>query len=93
MTFAEDIYLNVIRAKCTTGCWAWQLTQIAEDGGNTECLEEKFMLLVMWIEIMECYYAQNFDSNKSTITPDVECLTQAQAMQLLAKIKLLIKAS
>ena len=48
------------------------------------------MLLVEWISIMEDYYCANDDSNKSKITPALECLTESQALQLLAKIKELI---
>lgn len=91
MIVANDIYLTVLQAKCTAGCWGKQLTDMASDGINIECFEKKFMLLIMWIEIMESYYCLNYDDNMSKITPDIECLTEAQATQLLVKIKLLIK--
>ena len=90
MVIADDIYLTVIRAKCTAGCWGWQLRQMFLDGINIECFEKKFMLLVEWISIMEDYYCANYDESKSKITPALECLTESQALQLLAKIKELI---
>lgn len=93
MTVAEDIYLNVLRAKATAGCWGQQLKEALDNGENIECFEKKFMLLIQWIQLMECYFDMNYDENNSKITPDTTCITDDQAVQLLAKIKLLIGVS
>lgn len=86
----DDIFLTVLRAKCTAGCWAKQLYDRFNNGDNIECDERKFMLLIQWISIMEEYYCQNYDTNNSEITPDYACLDATEAEALLAKIKVLI---
>ena len=91
MTFADDIFLTVLKAKCTSGCWGKQLSDRQNNGDNIECDERKFMLLIQWISIMEEYYCQNYDTNNSIIAElDYACLTASEAQALLAKIKLLI---
>lgn len=90
MLVAEDIFMTVLRAKCTAGCWAKQLSDRFYAGDNITCDEKKFMLLIQWILIMEGYYCDNYDENQSKITPDYACLTETQAEQLLAKIKVMI---
>jgi len=90
MLVADDIFLTVLRAKCTAGCWAKQLSDRFYSGDNITCDEKKFMLLTQWILIMEGYYCDNYDTNNSQITPDYPCLTETQAEQLLAKIKIMI---
>jgi hypothetical protein len=91
MLLASDIFISVLQAKCTSGCWAKILSDRSAHGDNIECDEKKFMLLIQWISIMEEYYCQNFDTNNSSITPDYACLTATEAELLLAKIKVLIK--
>lgn len=89
-TFADDIYLTVLRAKCTSGCWAKQLSDRADNGDNIECDEKKFMLLIQWIIIMEEYYCQNFNNGSIIALPPITCLAADEAQELLSKIKVLI---
>lgn len=93
MIVAEDIYLNVLRAKAVSGCWAEQLKEAKDNGENIECCEKKFVILIMWISMLEGYYCQNYDENKSKITPNIVCLNEDQATLLLAKLKKLIGVS
>lgn len=91
MLLATDIFDTVLTAKCVSGCWANILVQRGENGDNIECDEKKFMLLIQWIMILEVYYCNNFDATtQSSVTPDYPCLTQSEAEELLAKLKILI---
>ena len=94
MLLAQDIFNTVLTAKCVSGCWANTLVERFDNGDNIECNEKKFMSLIQWIMILETYYCNNFDADtQSNITPDYTCLTQAEAEQLLAKLKTLIGIS
>lgn len=90
MTFEDEIYLTVLRAKCASACWAENLINKQKYGEDVGCCELNLILLVKWIGILEQYWCKNFSSN-GNITPDYPCLTQAQAQNLVGKLKNFIK--
>ncbi len=88
--FQDDIFLTVLQAKDTTGIWAENFIQKEKAGEEiSRCCQLQLVLLVKWIEIMECYYSTHFSAN-GNITPDYDCLTLVQAQELVAKIKTFI---
>lgn len=89
LTFQDDIFLTVLRAKDIAACMGENFINREKAGEDVECCEMKLILLVKWIGISESYYCQNFSVN-GNITPDLPCLTLAQMQELLAKIKVLI---
>lgn len=90
----DDIFLTILKAKDTSGIWAANYIAKEKAGETvTECCYMKLVLLVEWIDIMQCYYSEHFNAGYGNITPDVECLTLAQAQSLLGKIKSLIGVS
>lgn len=89
MDFQSDIFLTVIQAKDVASCQGENFINRENAGEDVECCEMKLMLLVKWIGIIENYYCENFSAN-GNITPDIACLTLAQAQELLSKIKVLI---
>lgn len=93
MTIQDDIFLTILQAKDVSSCWAENFIDKAKYGGDDEldCCEMKLMLLVRWIRIIENYYAGHFGAN-GNITPALTYLTLAQAQELLAKIRTMIKA-
>lgn len=90
MTFADNILFTLHNAKHYS-------TDVLEDiiakksYGEDVCeLENKFILLGKWIEMLQGYYDANYDSSGNTITPDFVCLTQVQIEELIAKLKIAI---
>lgn len=90
MNLQDDIILTVLQAKNTTGCMATTFINMEKNGEDVKCCEKKLMVLVKWIKIMENYYYTNFTANGNVTSPDLPCLTQLQAQELLAKMKVMI---
>ena len=90
MNLQDDIFLTVLQAKNTTGCMSTTFINMEKNGEDVECCEMKLMVLVKWIKVMENYYCTNFTVNGNVTDPDLPCLTQLQAQELLAKMKVII---
>lgn len=63
-----------------------ELINSKSQGENYCALENKYIMYLQWIRILEDYLAQNFDSNGTITDPDVVCLTADQINALIAKM-------
>ena len=92
MTFQADIFLTVLQSKDIASCMGEKFIDKEKYGETVEkCDYMKMMLLINWIEIMESYYCNNFTSAGNVASPNLVCLTLAQAQELLAKMKTFIR--
>lgn len=66
-----------------------KLTTMSANGEDISVCKSQFILLTKWIEIMDSYTAENYDT-EGNITPTVECLTQQQMLELVAKVKVML---
>jgi len=56
--------------------------------GEDVCvLQKQYIVFVKWIEILEAYLSENFDSNGTIADPEVVCLTADEIEALIAKMK------
>lgn len=56
--------------------------------GEDVCvLQKQYIVFVKWIEILEAYLSENFDSNGTITDPAVVCLTADEIEALIAKMK------
>ncbi len=89
-TVQDNIYNTVLSAKCTAACWAITLINKENNGEDIDCCEIKMVLLVKWTDILQAYYFDNYSGYVGNITPTIDCLTAAQATDLMGKIKTLM---
>ncbi len=66
-----------------------KLTNLAANGEDTTSCKYQFILLCKWIEIMDSYLAEHYD-NAGNITPDFDCLTEAQILELVSKVQVML---
>ncbi len=59
------------------------------NGEDTVLCRNQFILLSMWVDIMDRYLIEHYD-NAGNITPDFDCLTQTQILELVAKVKVML---
>lgn len=90
MTFDVDIFNTVLKAKCVAACRAEAIINQSKGGEDVRCCELKLILLTKWIEILQNYYCDNFNSN-GNITPAFTGISQDEAQELLSKLKTFIK--
>lgn len=90
MTFQDEIFKYVLRAKCVASFRAEMLINQKNSGEDVECCELRLVLLAKWISLLESYYCENFGDG-GNVTPAYACLTFDQAQSLLAKLKAFIK--
>lgn len=89
MTNQDLLIQTVLQAKCyltETGHTLFQRNSGGENVGQCE-LDNQFVLNV-WIEVLERYNCQFY---VTTTEDNFECLTEAEAMALIAKVKIYIK--
>jgi len=56
--------------------------------GEDVCvLQKQYIVFIKWIEILEAYLSENFDSNGTITDPEVVCLTADEIEALIAKMK------
>jgi len=56
--------------------------------GEDVCvLQKQYIVFIKWIEILEAYLSENFDSNGTITDPTVVCLTADEIEALIAKMK------
>ena len=87
MTNESLLIDTVLRAKCTVAYYSEKLLNQEKSGENITCGVKKLFLLNVWIEILEEYNCQMYET---TTEDKFQCLTEAEAMVLVGKLKLLI---
>lgn len=90
MTFADNILFTLHNAKHYSVDLLTDLVAKQSYGEDVCELENKFILIGKWIEMLQGYYDANYDSSGNTITPAYTCLTQVQIEELIAKLKIAI---
>lgn len=87
-TIQDDIFMTVLKAKCTSAAWGSMFVKQEKAGDDITCCTKKLRLLNRWIEVLEGYYCQAFDY---TSEDRYQCLTQEEAIELVGKVKVLAK--
>lgn len=88
MTNQDLIIQTILQSKCTLICWGDSLIKQEKGGDNIACGETKLVLLSKWIDILEDFLCQFYNSG---VDDPFVCLTEEEAMELVGKIKILIK--
>lgn len=88
MILADEILYSLYYSNKYRDTLLSSLLTAERQGEDTCVLENKYIVLGEWIRILENYYTTAFNEEGEPITPDYVCLTQEQAIQLLAKLKL-----
>lgn len=88
MILADEILYGLYYSEKYRNTLLSELLTQERQGEDTCVLESKYIVLGEWIRIMRGYYVSAFNEQGEPITPDYECLTQEQALQLLANLKL-----
>jgi len=88
MILADEILYGLYYSEKYRNTLLSELLAQERQGEDTCVLESKYIVLGEWIRIMRGYYVSAFNEQGEPITPDYECLTQEQALQLLANLKL-----
>jgi hypothetical protein len=86
MTNYQVIEAAITKAKTLAMAHGLEFISQDEVGEYENCCELKMVVLTMWICILEDYSCQNFDSDGNPITPNYECITISQVLELVAKI-------
>lgn len=84
-TISDTIY----QAKWYANTLLVKLNAQTSNGEDTETCQNQFILLCKWISILEVYLDTHYDQN-GDITPDTECLTETQILELVAKVKVML---
>ena len=87
MTNQDLLIDTVLRAKCTAAYMGEKLINQEKAGEDIICCTKKMTLLMLWIEILETYNCQMYET---TTVGKFQCLTETEAMVLVGKLKLLI---
>jgi len=64
-----------------------ELVTKQSQGEDVCVLQKQYIVFVKWIEILEAYLSENFDSNGTIADPAVVCLTADEIEALIAKMK------
>lgn len=86
MTTYQEITAAIASAKTLSITWASKFIANDSYGEKNGCGPLQLVVLVNWIEILDDYITENFDSDGNAVTPEYDCLTFDQAMELVAKI-------
>ncbi len=85
---SQDLLIQtVLQAKCTATNMADDLINKNKSGDNMDCCMKELSLLVHWIDILERYNCQKYIN---TAEDRFQCLTDAEAMELIGKVKIFI---
>ena len=89
MTNQDLIIQTVLQAKCTAACWGYDAIQQEQGGQDIKCCMKTIRLLTKWYSILEDFLCQFYESED----PDTAfiCLTEEEALELVGKVKILIK--
>lgn len=89
MTNQDLIIQTVLQAKCTAACWGYNAIQQEKGGDDTICCLKKIRVLCKWYSILEDFLCQFYNSTNPTTA--YICLTEEEALELVGKVKILIK--
>jgi len=64
-----------------------ELVTKQSQGEDVCVLQKQYIVFIKWIEILEAYLSENFDSNGTITDPEVVCLTADEIEALIAKMK------
>lgn len=89
MTNQDLITQTILQAKCTAACWGYDAILQEKGGENIDCCMTKIRVLCKWYSILEDFLCQFYESED----PDTAfiCLTEEEALELVGKVKILIK--
>lgn len=93
MLIQNQIFTSIVSAKHYSGILLNKITEQEIAGEDALSLKQKLTILSHWILILEDFLDNNFDSDGNLVVPIVDCLTQKQISDLMAKINLLISGN
>lgn len=86
MTVYQEISAAITLGKTTAMSWADGYIVKVALGDKLGCCELQLVVLTEWLDMLENYLDTAFDADGNAITPDLVCLTEAQALLLVGKI-------
>ena len=89
MTNQDLLIQTVSKAKCTVACLGDMFIKQEKAGEDISCCVKKMTLLNRWIEILETYNCQMYETDTEG---KFQCLTESEAMLLVSKVNVLIAA-
>lgn len=89
MTNQDLIIQTVLQAKCTAACWGDNAIKKEKSGEDVTCCVKEIRLLSKWYSILEDFLCQFYESTDPTTA--FICLTEDEALELVGKVKILIK--
>jgi hypothetical protein len=89
MTNQDLLIQTITQAKCTSAYLADKYIKQEKTGDSIDCCVKKLTLINRWIEILETYNCQMYET---TTEGKFQCLTEEEAMLLVGKVKLFISA-
>ena len=90
MIFADKILISLYTSTKYSETLLSQLVAQQKLGEDICELEDKYIILIKWIQILQNYYNYNFDSAADNIVSVYPCITQVQIEELMAKLKIAI---
>jgi len=66
-----------------------ELVTKKNNGEDVCALENKYIVFINWIEILEQYLLENFSEGQRIAEPAVDCLTDDEITELMAKMKIM----
>jgi hypothetical protein len=90
MLIQESILESIGNAKYYSRLLVDTIAELS--GFGEDCTNEDLKLIVLnkWITILQDYLDNNFDNNGNLVPATIECLTQDEISDLMAKLNLLI---
>lgn len=88
MTNQDLIRQTVLQGKCTLACWGANAINQEKGGDDIKCCLKEMYLLNKWVEILQDYYCQYYESADPATA--FICLTEAEALELVGKVKIYI---
>ena len=85
-----DIAQTILCGKLKASQYGVTLITKEKNGEDVQCCEVKLMVLVRWIKSLQSFYFDNYNVLTGNITPTIDCLTLAQATELMGKINSLV---
>lgn len=66
-----------------------ELVQKKSQGEDVCSCEQKYIVLIKWIEIAENYLSENYEDFQPITDPSVTCFTEDEISELIAKMKVM----
>ncbi len=86
-TLQSQIETAVLRGKCQVSHLTNKLIKQEKSGDNITCCTSGLKLLVRWIEVLENFYCQHYQTSGED---KFQCLTESEAMVLVGKLNKLV---